>query len=58
MRHCHRKVGSESRVAGVIVSLVNDRGLQFECTRILHETLLVPVFMYGRAIDMEGERVV
>ena len=28
-------------------SLVNARDLQLECARVLHETLLVPVLMYG-----------
>ena len=28
-------------------SLVNVRGLQLECVKVLHETLLVPVLMYG-----------
>ena len=26
---------------------MNARGLQFECVRVLHETLIVPVLMYG-----------
>ena len=34
-------------MAGVIRSLVNARDLQLECTRVLHETLLVPVLTYG-----------
>ena len=33
-----------------IRSLVNGRGLQLECARVLHETLLVPVLMYGSDI--------
>ena len=37
---------SGRRVAGVISSLVNDRDLQLECARVLHEPLLVPVLMY------------
>ena len=44
---CQRKVASGSRVACAIRSLVNTRGLQPECGRVLNETLLVPVFMYG-----------
>ena len=43
---CSRKVANGSRVAGAIRSLVNARDLQFEYTRVLHETLLVPVLMY------------
>ena len=35
------------RVAGAIRSLVNARNLQLECARVLHETLLVNVLMYG-----------
>ena len=37
---------SRRRIAGAIRSLVNARYLQLEFTRFLHETLLVPVFMY------------
>ena len=44
---CHRKVVSRRRVAGIIRSLVNARSLQHECARVLHETLLVPVLLYG-----------
>ena len=39
-------MASGGRVAG-IKSIVNARNLQFECARILYETLLVPVLMYG-----------
>ena len=38
---------SGRRVVGAIGSLVNANGFQLECARILHESLLVPVFMYG-----------
>ena len=44
---CSRKVASVRRVASAIRSLVNARDLQLECARVLHETLLVPVLMYG-----------
>ena len=44
---CSRMVVSWRRVEGAIRSLVNARDLQFQCARILHETLLVPVLMYG-----------
>ena len=44
---CSRKVASGRRVAGAIRSLVNARNFQLECARVLHETLLVPVLMYG-----------
>ena len=35
------------RVAGVIRSLVNSRDLQLDYARLFHETLLVPILMYG-----------
>ena len=44
---CSRRVANGRRVAGAIRSLVNARDLQLECARVLHETLLVPVLMYG-----------
>ena len=44
---CNRRVASGKRVAGAIKSLVNARDLQLECARVLHETLLIPVVMYG-----------
>ena len=34
-------------VVGAIRPLVNARDLQLECARVVHETLLVPVLMYG-----------
>ena len=33
-------------VIGVIISLVNARGLQLECARVLYEGLFVPVLLY------------
>ena len=44
---CSRKVASERRVAGAIMSLVNARDLQLEYARVLQETLVEPVLMYG-----------
>ena len=44
---CSRKVASGRRVAGAIRSLVNARDLKIECARVLHETLLIPILMYG-----------
>ena len=44
---CIRKAMSGRRVADVIRSLVNARSVQLECGRLLHESLLVPVLMYG-----------
>ena len=43
---CSRKVAN-GRVAGAIRFLVNARDLQLECARVLNETLLLLVFMYG-----------
>ena len=40
-------MASGRNVASVIRSLINTRDLQLECVRVLHETLLVPVLMYG-----------
>ena len=49
---------SGRRAAVAIRSLVNTKGLQFECARVLHETLLVPVLMYDseRMVRKEKER--
>ena len=44
---CSRKVVSGRRVAVAIRYLVNARSLQLDCARVLHESLLVPVLMYG-----------
>ena len=52
---CRKKVVSGRRVASAIGSMVNARSLQLECARVLHESLLVPVLIYGRENDMEGE---
>ena len=48
---------SGRRVGDAIKSLVNARGLQLESGRVLYESLLVPVLMYGSNTmnDMEGE---
>ena len=40
-------VASGRKVVGAIESLVNARGIQLECVRVSHETLLPPFFMYG-----------
>ena len=42
-----RKVVSGRRVADAIRFLVNARDLTVKCATVLHETLLVPVLMYG-----------
>ena len=44
---CCWKVASDRKVAGTIRSLVNVRGLQLECARVLHEEFPVPVLLYG-----------
>ena len=43
-------------MAGAIRSLVNARDWQIECARILHETLLVPVFTYGSETMLQKEK--
>ena len=53
---CRRRVEIGRKVAGVIRSLVNVRSLQLECTRALHEALLVPVFKYGSETLMWKEK--
>ena len=51
-------MASARRVAGAIRSLVNARDLQLECSRVLRETLFVPVLIYRseRMIWKEKER--
>ena len=44
---CRRKVASGRRVASAIRSLVNDRSVQLECDRVLHELWLVADLIYG-----------
>ena len=46
-QECRRNVESGMKVEGFIRSLVNDMCLQLDCTRVLHEGLLVPVLLYG-----------
>ena len=41
---CSRKVVSGRSVAGAI-RLVNDRDMQIECARVLHESLHVPALI-------------
>ena len=43
------------RVAVTIRTLVNDRSLQLECAKVLHESLLVPVHTYGMIWRGKGE---
>ena len=44
------------RVAGAIRSLVNSLDLQLECARVLYETLLVSVRMYGSETMLWNEK--
>ena len=44
---CSKEIVIGRRVAGAIRSLVNARSLQLEYVRSWHESLLVPVLMYG-----------
>ena len=41
------KVASGREVAGAVKSLVNARVMQLDFAKVLHETLFVPVLMYG-----------
>ena len=45
-------------VAGTIRSLVNARSLQLQCTRVLHESFLLPVhiYIYGSETIWKEER--
>ena len=53
---CSRKVTSGRRLVGAIRSLVNVRSLQFECARVLHESLLVPVLTYSSETMIWSEK--
>ena len=44
---CNRKVVSGRKVSGAIKALVNEKGLSLDCARILHESMLSPVLLYG-----------
>ena len=44
---CCRKVESGRKVAGAIRSLVNSRGFQLPYNWVFHESLLLPVLIYG-----------
>ena len=43
----YRKVTSGRKVSGATISLGNAMSLQFECVRVLHETLLVAALLFG-----------
>ena len=55
---CHKKVVVWRRVATSTRSLVNARGLQLECARVLHEALFVPVLMYGSETIIRAVQIV
>ena len=44
---CGSKVSNGRQVAGAIESLVKARRLSFERNRVVHESMLLPVVMYG-----------
>ena len=50
-------MASGRRVAGAIGSLVSTRDLQIECARVLPETLLVPLLMYGSETILWKEKM-
>ena len=52
---CSRIVASGRRFVGAIRSLFNTRDLELECARVLHETLLEPVLMYGSETMLQKE---
>ena len=49
-------MASGRRVAGTTRSLVNARGLQLECVKVLQETLLVSILIYGRETMLWKEK--
>ena len=49
-------MASGRRVASAIRSLVNAKILKLECARVLHESLFVPVLMYGRETTIWKEK--
>ena len=44
---CRSQVTSGRKVTGVIRCMVSARGLQLKCAWVLHNTLQVPILMYG-----------
>ena len=48
---------SGRRVAGAIRPLINAMDLQLKCARVLHETLLVPVLLYGSETMLWKEKM-
>ena len=54
---CSRKVVSGRRVGGAIRCLVNARSLQLESARVFHESLPMPVLIYGSETMIWREKV-
>ena len=38
---------SERKISGAIIFLVNTRSLRFECARVLYDSMLVSILLYG-----------
>ena len=53
---CCRRVANGGKVIGGTRSLVNARGLQLECARVLHEALLMLVLLYGSETIVGGRK--
>ena len=53
---CRTTVVSGRKVAGSIRSMVHARSWQLEFSKVLHESLLVPVLTYGNEIMIYGGR--
>ena len=51
------RVSSGRKVAGAIKSLVNAKVLKLECSKVLHEGLLVPVLLYGNETMIWKKRI-
>ena len=49
-------VPNGSKVEGAITSLINGTNLQLKCGKVSHETLLVPVSLYGSEIAVKREK--
>ena len=47
---------SGGKVGGAIRSLVNAKGLQFDCSRVLHELLFIPLLLYDSEAMVWRER--
>lgn len=47
---CEKKVMKESKVAGEIKALVDTKEFNWECVKVLHESMLISFQMYGNKI--------